>query len=261
VLYDPGRHVPSRDIVPLLTVEVEPGGRQDPQPLRVLHNGRFSLPAGTYDVEVAFANRDETRSFPLELQIGRNGPAFQTWNVQPKPGARFTTTLDLPLDANFVGFRGNNELERDVARIAFTATSVVSAGLRPILPQVLAAGRYEGALVFMHEEYLYPEANGFWTIGNRPNRLTIASLRGSAVPVVLRIHCGTQANRMTISTRGWQHTYSLAPGVAQDVELPWMANGVIPLLITTETGFSPQKDDPSSRDPRFLGVWIEIKKN
>ena len=63
---------------------------------------------------------------------------------------------------------------------------------------------------------------------------------------------------MTITTHGWQRTLDLEPGVAQYIPLPAFANGVVPLTISTETGFSPSEGDPASRDPRFLGVWVEI---
>jgi len=37
------------------------------------------------------------------------------------------------------------------------------------------------------------------------------------------------------------------------------ASGVVPLTITTETGFYPHDIDPQSTDRRFLGVWVEVK--
>ena len=42
------------------------------------------------------------------------------------------------------------------------------------------------------------------------------------------------------------------------MDLPVVAGGVIPLTIATADGFSPRTFDPTSRDPRFLGIWVEI---
>ena len=77
---------------------------------------------------------------------------------------------------------------------------------------------------------------------------------------MLRIHCGGQANNATISTFGWRRYYPLVPGTAVDVELPLAVGGVIPLRISTDNGFSPKMLDPASRDPRFLGIWVEVLK-
>ena len=90
--------------------------------------------------------------------------------------------------------------------------------------------------------------------------VTVAAPPGRTTPIVLRIHCGGQANNATISTFGWQRQYALVPGRAVDVELPMTAGGVIPLTIATDNGFSPKIMDPSSRDPRFLGIWVEVLK-
>ena len=258
ILYDPMRTTGAVAILPLLTLDVAPGIRTDPQPLRVIHNGRFSLPAGAYDVDVLFGDRPPSRAIAFAIQVGRIGPPFQTWFLQPAAGERFHTTLALPVDANFVGFRGSTEMEKDVASIVITPTAVIDAGVRPIAPTVLSAARYPGATIFMHDEHLYPEPSGFWTIGDRPNRVTVAAPAGASAPVVLRMHCGIRANRVTIATHGWQQTLNLEPGVAQFVTLPAFANGVVPLTISTGTGFSASEGDPTSRDPRFLGVWVEV---
>jgi len=49
-----------------------------------------------------------------------------------------------------------------------------------------------------------------------------------------------------------------ATTVSQIVELPASATGVIPLTLATENGFSPSQADPSSKDRRFLGIWVEV---
>lgn len=268
LLYDPLRKTSAPAIVPMLKVDVAPGVRTDPQPLRVIHNGRFSLPAGSYDIDVTFGDRPPSRPMAFALQVGRIGPPFHTWFLQPPAGEKFHTTLSLPIDANFVGFRGSNEMEKNVAGITITPVAVIDAGARPFVPTVLSAAHYPAdatdehlwTTVFMHDEYIYPEAAGFWTIGDRLSHVTVAAPAGAKTPVVLRIHCGFMANRVTIRTHGWERSLVLEPGVAQELTLPLVASGVVPMIISTDTGFSPSEADPASRDPRFLGVWIEIAK-
>jgi hypothetical protein len=257
MVYDPLRRGASAEVVPRLTLGVKPMQRDDPQPLRVIHNGRFSLPAGTYRIEVRFNDRG-AGDWPLSLQIGRVGPPLETWNVHAEPGARWDATVWLPVNASFVGLRGPTELERAIDSIHITPTAVVDAGSRPIVPVVVAAARYHGVSMFFHDDKMYPEPAGFWTLGRRTSDITVATPVDRHTPVVLRIHSGGKANRATFSTFGWSREVSLVPGEAVEMELPTMAGGVVPLTVAVDEGFYPREVDQSSNDPRFLGIWIEV---
>ena len=259
LVYDPLSKGAAGEALPQLIVGVKPGQRSDPQPVRVIHNGRFSLPAGTYSISVQFNDRVPDRQQPLALQIGRNGPPMQTWLLQPKPGEQFQAPLWLPVDASFVGLRGSAELERAIAAITITPASVVDAGARPLVPTVLAAAIYPAATLFFHDEQLYPESQGFWTLGSNTAHVTVAVPLGQTAPVVLRMHPGAVTNRATISTFGWQRSFDLVPGQAVETELPVFDSGVVPLTITVDSGFYPKQVDQSSTDRRFLGAWVEVK--
>ena len=258
MIYDPLHRSASTDVVPQLTLGVRPLQRKDPQPVRVIHNGRFTLPAGTYRIDVQFNERGGDRAWPLSLQVGRVGPPFETWSVQPEPNRLWTTTLWLPVNASFVGLRGPVELERAIDAITITPTDVVDAGNRPIVPVVTAAAQYGGASLFFHDDRMYPEATGFWTLGGRTSEVTVAIPPNHSAPVVLRIHPGSKANSATFSTFGWQETHALVPGQSAEIELPTMAGGVVPLTIAVDDGFYPRELDPGSTDPRFLGMWVEV---
>jgi hypothetical protein len=259
LIYDPLRKGAAVDVLPELVLGVKPLQRSDPQPVRVIHNGRFSLPAGTYTIAVQFNDRGADRPLPLSLQVGRNGPPLETWEFQPRPGERWQTTLRLWVDANFVGLRGPVEIERAIDAITITPTAVIDAGARPLVPVLLAAAKYSAATLYFHTEQLYPEPQGFWTIGGEASQITVASEPGKGAPVAMRIHPGAKANSVTVSTFGWQRYYDLVPGQAAEFELPQFASGVVPLTISAETGFYPRDIDASSTDRRFLGVWVEVK--
>ena len=261
IVYNPLSKGAAADALPELIVGVKPGQRSDPQPVRVIHNGRFSLPAGNYTISVQFNDRVPDRPMPLSLQVGRNGPPLQTWLMQPRAGEQFTSPLWLPLDASFVGLRGPVELERAVASITITPISVVDAGDRPLVPIVLAAAAYPAATLFFHDEQLYPEAKGFWTLGSNTAHVTVAVPKGQTAPVVLHVHPGAAANHITISTFGWQKIFNLVPGEAVDVELPVFDSGVVPLTISADSGFFPKDVDQTSTDRRFLGIWVEVKSS
>jgi hypothetical protein len=259
VIYDPMRKVPSAAVLPQLVLSVRPEQRTDLQPLRVIHNGRFSLPAGTYTIDVRFNDDASDRTLPLSLQVGRAGPPLQTWTVRPHAGERLTTSLWLPLDASFVGMRGPSEMERAVEAITITPAAVVDAGARPNVPVVVAAANYPGASLFFHDEKLYPEPTGFWMLGNRTSAITVALAEGRTSPVVLRMHSGAKENTATFSTFGWRRDITFEPGKAVEMELPMMAGGIVPLEIHVASGFSPREIDPAATDPRFLGIWIEVQ--
>jgi hypothetical protein len=259
IVYDPLRKGAAADALPQLVLGVKPMQRFDKQPVRVIHNGRFSLPAGTYDIAVTFNKQAPARALPLSLQIGRNGPPLQTWTLQPQAGQTWQTTLWLAADASFVGLSGPTELERAVDSITITPKTVVDAGARPLVPIVLAAANYPGAMFYFHNEQLYPEPKGFWSIGGESSRVTVATPPGNTTPVILRMHPGATANTVTVGTFGWQQSYDLVPGQAVEVELPQFPSGVVPLTITAATGFYPRDLDPTSTDRRFLGIWVEVK--
>jgi hypothetical protein len=226
--------------------------------VRVLHNGRFTLPAGNYRIDVTFNERGGDQVWPLALQIGRVGPPLASWSVTAQPNQVWTTTLWLPVNASFVGLRGTAELERAIASIAITPLDVVNAGARPNIPVVTAAAQYGDARLFFHDDRMYPEATGFWTLGRRTSEVTVAVPPNHTAPVVLRIHPGAKMNSATFSTFGWQQEFSLTPGQSADIELPTMAGGVVPLTIAVDDGFSPRESDPTSTDSRFLGMWVEV---
>ena len=245
-------------MVPQLTLGVKAGQRTDRQPMRVIHNGRFTLPAGTYRIDVAFNASAAGQRWPLSLQVGRAGRRSNR-GTSSATGQRWSTTLWLPVNASFVGLRGPAELERAIDAITITPTAVVDAGSRPIVPVVVAAAQFDGALLFFHDDRMYPEPTGFWALGARASDITVATPPGRNTPVVLRIHSGGKANTATFSTFGWQQQHSLTPGESAEIELPTMAGGVVPLTISVDDGFYPRELDPTSTDQRFLGFWIEVK--
>jgi len=258
VIYDPARMVNADAVLSEARLAVKPQQRTDWQPLRVIHNGRFSLPAGRYGVGVTFGNEVPAGPLPFSLQVGRIGPPLQSWPLQPVASDTWHTTFELALDAGFVGFRAPVELERAITAITITPTSVVNAGARPRAGEVLSAARYGDATFYFYDQ-AYAESNGFWTAGRRMSDVTITVPPERTTPVVLFIHGGGVANHVTISTFGWQREFDLVPGKGAEVEMPVAAGGILPLTIATSAGFSPAQFNPGSNDLRFLGIWVEVR--
>lgn len=255
VSYTPLRFTAPAELVSHASVRVDPGLRTDPQPIRVLHNGRFSLPAGTYRVEVewAGARSDET----IGLQIGRTGNPLQQWAVHPRPGERWHAEFSLPVDASFVGLRGTPELEQVIQHVRFVPVTVIDAGQRPKAPTVIAASRSGPASVFYYDVNASPEETGFWIWGNRQTRVTIARPPTEG-PLVLQVHSGPIDNRLRLTTFGWQRTVTLQPQTRADVDVPSDSGTLVTLDLGAELAFVPREFDSASSDTRPLGVWVEV---
>jgi hypothetical protein len=255
VLYSPLRFTSPAEVVTYAAVAVEPGLRTDPQPIRVLHNGRFSLPAGTYRVEVDWSGARSGET--IGLQIGRTGEAWQQWSVDALPGEQWSAEFSLPLDASFVGLRGTPALEQIIERIRFVPVSVTDAGQRPKTPTVIAASRSGPASVFYYDVNVSPEETGFWVWGNRRTRVTIARPPTTA-PLVLRVHSGPIDNRLHLNSFGWRQSVVLQPLAPVDVEVPAGTDGVRTFDLAADLSFVPRDRDASSSDTRALGVWVEV---
>lgn len=260
--YSPVRVESASSVEPTLGLEVSPGLRSDPQPLRVLHNGRFSLPAGRYRVVVTWADRDPLPAragSTIALQVGRTGAPLTTWTVAPAPRGTWSETFWLPVDAGFVGFRGSSEIERSIAALRVEPVQVVDLGARVQTPQVLAAAAYGPFMVLLHDDLMYAETRGFWTPGGRPARVTLACEGGCVHGVTLRVHSGKINNVLHLATHGWTRDVPLYGETLVDVQVPAPAEGGVILLDTrTDSGFVPIEVDPSIRDRRYLGAWVEV---
>jgi hypothetical protein len=177
LIFDPLRKAGAADILPALTLGVRPGLRSDPQPVRVLHNGRFSLPAGDYRIDATFTPPGIS-SDVLSLQVGRVGPPLLNWPLAAAPPA-LSKTIHLPVDASFIGFRGSRDVEQQLQSLTITPLAIVNRGARMRTPPVLGAAQYGDVLVLLHDDRVDPEPGGFWVLGRRTTVVSLSSLPGA----------------------------------------------------------------------------------
>ncbi len=100
------------NLPPLFALSAVPGQRTDRQPVRVVLNARFRLPAGRYVLDLK--GSDAAGSIPdasMALQLGREGRPIESWPLTLGPGQRSQREFDVPLDAEFVGFRAARQVE------------------------------------------------------------------------------------------------------------------------------------------------------
>jgi hypothetical protein len=253
--YAPLRVTGAATVATHAALEVAAGTRTEPQPVRVLHNGRFSLPAGRYRIDVHWSGTRGPDT--MGLQLGRTGEAWHEWKVEPRQGTSWSTEVTLPIDASFVGLRGSPELERSIGKIAIVPISVIDLTRRPKLPTFIGASDANGATFFYHDANALPEPPGFWVRGGRTTRTTFYRERADG-PLRLRINSGPVENRLQVSTMGWSMSVTLAAKMPQEIEIPTPGRSLVTLELTTDREFVPNVLDPSSQDARPLGVWIEV---
>jgi hypothetical protein len=256
VRYDPFSLVPPGDLPPLFALSAVPGQRTGRQPLRVVLNARFRLPAGSYELDLKGSELAGTvPDAAVFLQIGREGGALISWPLTMTPGGHAQYRFDVPVDAEFVAFRAAPSIEPTIAAMRITPVSVVEVRKRLSTPSVLSAGSFDHVMAFFHGG-AYPERDGFWVQGRASTRVTLLKKNPNDTAVALAIHSGAKDNDVTLSTPEWSQPLKLVQGVTQRVFVPTQAGDrFIPLTISASGGFVPAEIG-ASRDRRLLGAWI-----
>jgi hypothetical protein len=250
--------VPPEAVPARFDITATPGLRLSPQPIRVLLNMRVALPAGSYRVSLD-PKPGAVLNGPIGLQIGRTGDVLDTWEITGSPGASWSQTFELGVDANFVAFRGAPALEGSLGRITIEPLSVENESDRPVLPPVIGAARYQQVTAYFHSGGVYTEPGGFWVRGRTTALVTFAHDRAAASGpgIRLRLHSGDATTRVTLQTGDWQSALDLNARVAQEVLVPSRAgDSVISAHITPDRAFVPA--DHGGTDRRELGCWVEV---
>jgi hypothetical protein len=257
IRYDAFSLVGSEELPPLFQLSAVPDQRTDRQPLRVVLNARFRLPAGRYVLDLKGA--DAAGAMPnasMALQLGREGRPLETWPLALSRGQRVQHEFEVPLDAEFVGFRAARAVEGSIAELRVSPRDVVEARKRFPAGTVLSAAVFAPVRIFFHDSSAYPEADGFWVKGRTTVRMTMLKVRESDPGVQLAIHSGARPNVVTLVAPGWSKTLELVPGVTERVTVPSKeGERFIPLTVTSADGFVPAEIE-QSRDRRLLGAWI-----
>ena len=244
-----------------LVLGVKPLQRSDPQPVRVIHNGRFSLPAGTYDVAVQFNDRPPDRAAAAVAADRPQRPAAPDLDAAAAAGRAM---------ADDAVAAGRCELRRPArsgrARTRDRRDHHHADRRRRCRRAPARAGRARGRELSGARRCTFttsssiPKPQGFWTIGGQ---VVAGHGRGAARPD--RAGRAAHASGREAEPRDRQHV-RLAALVTiwcrvrrSKSSCRSLPSGVVPLTIAAETGFYPRDIDPQSTDRRFLGVWVEVK--
>lgn len=263
IRYDPFSAVDALAVPSLFELSAQPGSRRSGQPVPLLLNARFGLPAGRYRV-VLSPSADpagQTLSGGLALQGGRHGGTLATWDVDAAAGSRWQETFDLPVDVGFVGFRASDNLAASVGDLRIIPLRVIPTLDRPAAYDVLGSTTLGDRFVFLfHDGASFPEDDGFWVRGGAPASISVLSRTGRLnLPIELRLRNGPLANTVHILTPGAATDVVLGPGEIRTVRLtPTPLDGTLRMIIKPERGFVPAEHEPGNRDTRLLGCWVEV---
>jgi len=258
LLYDPLSRVEGADALSHVVLIARPDLRTDKQPIELLWNARFALPAGAYRLRLTRGDAAAPDS-TVSLQIGRTGPPLDTWRVT---GPQWEHRFVLPIDAALVGFRAGPDLANGSGELQLTAVSVVDESRRIARPPVIGTRKYGGATAFFHDDQAFVEPAGYWTRGRATAQVTYVTSAESPTTIDIVASCGPVPNHVTFSTPDWQRRLAIEPGAPQRVSIPVgdssaLGVRVAPITIEVENGFVPAASDPAATDRRFLGCWIE----
>ena len=258
LLYDPLSRVAGADALSHVLLVARPGLRTAPQPIELLWNARFALPAGAYRLRLTRSDTTAADSM-VSLQIGRTGPPLDTWKVA---GPLWEHQFVLPIDAALVGFRAQPDLANANGELQLTAMSVVDESKRIARPPVIGTRRYGAATAFFHDDQVFAEPAGYWTRGRATAQVTYVTSAESPATIDIMASCGPVPNQVTFSTPEWRRRFAIEPGAPHRVTIPagdvtGLGVRVAPIAIEVENGFVPAAADPAATDRRFLGCWIE----
>lgn len=257
IIYDPLSLMPAAHALSRVTLTARRGSRTERQPIELLWNARFALPAGEYRVQVT---RDATAApeTALALQIGSSGPPLPEWNVSD---ARFEHRFALPIDSGLVGFRAPPILSQGDGELQIAPLKIVDEGQRLRRPPVVGAIRQGPSTVFFHDNSSFPEPTGYWIRGGGRTEVTYATATKPELTIAISVGCGPVANQIALRTPDWQQRVVVEPGATTTVAIPTMEQAVLgmrltPLEISVRDGFVPAQIDRSTTDQRFLGCWV-----
>lgn len=257
VRFTPFNTVSADDLVASFRLVARPGDQRPEAPVPLLYNSRWTLPAGRYRVElIAQPGARSVDGSRLALQVGRLGSPLVEFPVQFDSDGRWNTVFALPVRVGSVGFRVTPDLETQQPAIVLTPVHVedVRSTLPPL--DILQAGRLGSVSVFFHDDRTTAEPTGFWTQGSATTVVTIAPSRQPVTHLLLR--AGPVHTTLRVSMWNQSHTVDLQPHETRQLPIPVQTTQPWRARFDTATSFVPSDIDPSARDRRRLGCWVEV---
>ena len=220
--------------------------------------GPFDLPPGRYEVRIWTKVAADDASLWIKFN---EGPGILEQRVAGGENP-VVMTLDLPVRLGYVWVGASDEATaRKVTRVEVEPLVLIPQDARPDTPRVYAVSALErgaGRYLFFLDRYTYPEPGAFWVHGERAGRVLVSP--GGAREIELFLGNGATPGQVTVSAPGVDETLSLGAWETRTVQVPLGGTELlIPVTIGADHGFRPREVDPTSADPRWLGVQVAVR--
>jgi hypothetical protein len=208
------------------------------------------VPAGQFRVSLSPTARGW-----LMLGIGRDQFSLRTAPL-PLPGG--SLDLDFPIGVRAIVMRGDEDAYRTVDRIDIEPLVI----LREHDWQgeiARTAVKYRSAAVFFLDDRSFPEPEGFWIGGARSTAFVVRPDE-RAGPVSLLVRNGPVSNHATLESGTTRNELQFGAGEELRISVPVdPVRGASIVRVRVTGGFRPSAEDSTSRDTRFLGLYVRVE--
>ena len=191
----------------------------------------------------------------LMVGIGRDQFSLAT---MPLPLSSRSIDLDFPIGVRAIVVRGDEDAAQTVERIAIEPLAI--AGNTGWADEIArTAVKYRTAAVFFLDDRTFPEPEGFWIGGARSTTFVVRpDQRASSTSLIVRN--GPSPNHAVLESGGSPSELEFAAGEERHISVPVdPARGASLVRVRVTGGFRPSAQDPSSRDTRFLGLYVRVE--
>jgi hypothetical protein len=209
-----------------------------------------AVPAGAYLLSV---KRQGSGDGWIMAGVGNDQFAIVTEPIAALAGG---VRIDLPIPVRALLIRADEGAREQLQSVELRPLpGVVRAVSRDVGRRAV---RYDGGTAFFIDDRAFPEPAGFWIAGARETVVAIRPDQPGAIRLVLRN--GAADNRVSLESGRWRDDVALRPGAEYPITVPADASGAALIRIRSATGFRPSEVDRSSRDNRYLGVFVQVPK-
>ena len=241
-------NIPGRFTIELSRELTSRAAARDDRPLFAIPG----LPAGEYRISLAAT---EQRGWVM-IGVGRDQFALRT---EPLAVVASGVEMRFGVSVGELVIRGDEDARQVVRTLRLEPLALVGAPGRSTDAYSGRAVRYPAATVFFLDDGSFAEPEAFWVGGARRSSIVVQpDERPSALELLVRN--APVENRLTIESAGWREEIALAAGEERRVRVPLdPARDATLIELSSASGFRPSAVDPTSRDDRYLGVWIKVE--